>query len=126
MSKSQRTKGAAYERELARAFSDALGEEYKRNIAQARDGGNDLDVGPLVVEAKRRKTLTTIRQWLNQAKAAVFRKGRAGYVPVVVCREDNGESLVIIRLADFLSLAKDEILRRSRPEQLEMFVGVLP
>lgn len=123
MGKSQRTKGASYEREVAAVFSAALGQEFKRNITQARDGGHDLIVGPLVVECKRRKTLTTIGKWYEQAKAAA--RGRWSRrkpevsgaaqeppipgMPIIVCREDNGESLVVLRLSDFLILTRDEL-----------------
>lgn len=120
MGKSQRTKGASYEREVAAVFSAALDADFKRNIGQARDGGNDIDVGPLVVECKRRKTLKTIRDWFDQAKAACAKRNNAEFwsldsdvqtpaIPTIVCREDNGESLVIIRLSDFLILTRDEL-----------------
>lgn len=120
MSKSQRTKGATYEREIAFAFSEGLGSEFKRNIGQARDGGNDIDVGPLVVECKRRKRLTVIGNWFAQAQAAIASKPRGG-IPTVVCREDNGESLVVIRLSDFIKLARPELLRLAGAEQLPLF-----
>jgi hypothetical protein len=134
--KSQRTKGASYEREVAAAFNSALGlspeqvpcatcgqpktrhpfqhpagpfictkyrapdESIKRNIGQARDGGNDLNVGPLVVECKRRKTLKVFTSWMQQAIDAT----PPGKVPVVVARQDQGESIIILRLEDYLTL----------------------
>ena len=111
MGKSQRTKGAVYEREIALAFSKAFQAKFSRNIGQSRDGGNDIDVGPLVVECKRRKTLTTLRKWMDQAIVAAKRRLVPGTdltttpaIPMIVCREDNGESLVVLRLADFLTL----------------------
>lgn len=109
----QRTKGATYEREVSRAFEAALGGTYDRNIGQARDGGNDIDVGPLVVECKRRKTLSTIEGWLKQAATAAYQRWQrqggdpvTGHIPVVVAREDSGKSLVILRLDDFLHIVK--------------------
>lgn len=112
MGKAQRTKGAVYEREVAQAFTDAIdlpGVEFKRNIGQARDGGNDIDIGPLVVECKRRKSLTGLYSWMEQAEAAAHERWRVGHTgyPVVVMREDEGESLILLRLEDFLTLAKD-------------------
>lgn len=127
MGKSQRNKGAGFEREVCDIFTAALGldEEHKikRNIGQARDGGNDIDIGPLVVECKRRKTLGTVYGWLQQAidatkgKFVMPRKGpHAGdpqygekMLPVVVAREDNGVPIVIMRLNDFLMLTNDEL-----------------
>lgn len=84
-------------------FSRAYGFEVKRNIGQARDGGCDINVGPLVVECKRRKTLGTVYGWLQQAINA------GGGVPVVVAREDQGEPIVILRLSDFFVLSRKEI-----------------
>lgn len=113
----QRTKGAAYEREVAQVFNDALdlptAHKVKRNIGQSRDGGYDLPVGPLAVEAKRRKTLATVEGWMAQCERAARDEG---LIPTVVARQDQGESLVIMRLDDFLELAGDvlreEIFRR--------------
>ena len=107
MGKSQRAKGATYEREVMAKFSEALGAVFKRNIGQARDGGNDGDVGPLVLEMKRRKSLKTFMDWYRQAQAATT----AGRIPVVVMREDAGASMVMLSLEDFLRLTVPELKR---------------
>lgn len=99
MGKSQRTKGASYEREVCDVLSQAVGQKVQRHIGQARDGGNDITVGQLVIECKRRKTLGTVEKWLQQAKAA---KKRDSDVPVVVARSDGGKSFIIMDLDDFL------------------------
>lgn len=124
MGKSQRTKGAVYEREVASLFTTFFApHSFSRNIGQARDGGNDIDVGPLVVECKRRSTLGTILGWYEQAKAAATERAARGrkrsseqfvkdHVPIVVARADNSsEHLVIISLPDFLKVAGDFIQR---------------
>jgi hypothetical protein len=95
MGRSQRVKGATFERDIA----NALG--AKRNIGQARDGGDDITLGRFRIECKRRKRLGTVQAWLAQAQAAC---AQAGDVPVVVAREDHGEALVIMRFADALPL----------------------
>lgn len=110
----QRTKGATFEREVRDHFSAAYGRKFDRNIGQARDGGNDLDIGPLCVEVKRRKTLGTVYAWLQQAIAAVpaflQRTGESHAIPIVVARQDADTApLVILRLTDFLALTRDEI-----------------
>jgi hypothetical protein len=108
----QRTKGAVYEREVMKTFSAALGREFKRNIGQARDGGNDGDVGPLVLEMKRRGALPkTLMGWYQQALDAANPHNHTirTRVPIVVMREDNGESMVLLSLSDFISLTRDEI-----------------
>jgi hypothetical protein len=103
----QRTKGATYEREVMKIFSLAFNRVFKRNIGQARDGGNDGDVGPLVLEMKRRKSLKTLMSWYDQAAEAA--RDRHGAVPVVVMREDFGEDMVLLSLDDFIRLTRHEI-----------------
>jgi|GEM_PF-740621 len=111
-----RRKGAAYERELAAAFGDSLGSAFTRRLGQARDSGHDLDIGPLVVEAKRRASLTTVTKWMQQAVTAAARRHKAqggteaDHLPAVVCRQDGDKtSYVIMRLQDFLTLVGDTL-----------------
>lgn len=123
MGKSQRTKGAVFEREIAHWFGAFFGKEFKRNIGQARDGGNDIDVGPLVVEAKRRASLKVLRSWFEQAVVAADRRqqhardtNRPGenmdHIPIVVMREDGGTMpLVLMGGDDFLALVDAAKLR---------------
>lgn len=96
MGKSQRVKGAAYEREIANAIG------AKRNIGQARDGGDDITHEGYRIECKRRARLGPMVEWMAQAKAAVRDPERE--TPVVVCRGDGGESLVILRFEDWVRL----------------------
>lgn len=107
MSRSQRTKGAAYEREVANAFSDALGDTITRRLGQARDGGHDLSVGPLIVECKRRHALAVV-PWLEQAADACVGE-HAGKYPVVVTRADHSASVVVLRLDHFLALVGPQL-----------------
>ena len=128
MSKSQRNKGAGGEREVCEIFNNALNrDDIKRHIGQARDGGNDIDVGPLVVEVKRRKTLGTIYGWMQQAIDAV--RGRTypsaveripePRIPVVVFRQDGDTSwMVMMRLNDWLKFGvRDELLAHFEEEK---------
>lgn len=103
MGKSQRTKGATYEREVRDAFNKALGTNFQRNIGQARDGGCDIPIGPFAVEAKRRKTLTTIEGWLQQSKTAAINLS-SEHMPIVVTRSDGGRSMALLDLDDFLKI----------------------
>lgn len=134
----QRTKGASYEREVAQQINSTLGlnallsapcgrcEEtlkehvpngtgcdqfqpiVKRKIGQARDGGNDLDLGRLIVECKRYAKIGVMK-WFRQAVAAC--SGKPGRIPCVVAREDNGESIIILRLSDYLTLHKEQLVK---------------
>lgn len=96
MGKSQRTKGAAFEREIA----NALG--VKRKIGQSRDGGNDLDLPPYTIECKRRARASFSWGWMEQAIAAVTPKRP---VPVVIVRGDRGEAFVVMRFREWQALA---------------------
>ena len=122
MGKSQRNKGAGYEREVCEVFSAALGITVKRNIGQARDGGNDANAGPLVLEMKRRKTLGTVESWLLQAAAAC---DTSDQYPVVVCRSDGGKSMVIMDLDHFLEIAGDWLLDEiAQPKPVDKFMSL--
>jgi len=101
MSKMQRTKGAAYEREICARLSESSGTKVQRHIGQARDGGNDITVEPFTIECKRRKSLKTIYGWLSQAWAA---RTPEAPVPIVVARADDEYSFVIIPLENFLAM----------------------
>lgn len=107
MSKSQRTKGATYEREVCDVFTVATGRKIQRHIGQARDGGNDISVGKLVIECKRRKTLGTVEGWLAQATAAKVSEEQAA---VVIARSDGGKSFAIVYLDDFLKLIDRSVM----------------
>lgn len=118
MSKSQRTKGAVFEREVCDVFTAALNppQPFKRNIGQARDGGYDIPIGPLGVECKRRKTLGTVYAWLEQAVKACkgeyveHENGPQPRIPIVVARQDADTSpIVILKLKDFIILCRDEL-----------------
>lgn len=103
MGKTQRVKGAAYEREVCAAFRDAWQVDAQRRLGQARDGGSDIEIGRFVIECKRRKSLTTLRTWYEQARRVSATRTDPA-VPMVVCREDHGDSYVVLSLADFLTI----------------------
>ena len=115
MGAGQRTKGATYEREVANQLTARFGGKFKRNIDQAREGGFDIPAGPYNVECKRRKTLTTVMGWMKQCIAAT----KGGRTPIVIAREDNGESIVIMRFTDWMTMAEDAgHLINTKPESL--------
>jgi len=110
MGASQRRKGASYELEVAKQLSKLLAlSGIVRKLDQTRDGGEDLEgTGNLVIECKRRKSMTTLYNWMRQCITACG----LGYVtgekiPVVILRGDNEESLLVIRLADINRLSAE-------------------
>ncbi len=104
MSKSQRTKGATYEREVCALLSDILGREVKRNIGQSRDGGDDITIGHFRIECKRRARIS-VYEWLEQAEAAA----KLGETPVVICRGDGKKSLAILDAVHLAKLMGNEL-----------------
>jgi hypothetical protein len=97
MGASQRRKGASYEREIANAIG------AKRNIGQARDGGDDITHEGYRIECKRRAKLPKpMLDWMAQAVASM--RDPDHETPIVVCRADGGESLVIMRFKDWTDI----------------------
>lgn len=104
MSKSQRTKGACFEREISTEISEWLGIDCKRKLGAARDGGDDIQVGQFRIECKRHET-TNVWEWYEQAKA----NAEAGEIPVVVFRRSRSESMALVSFSDFMRLMREFI-----------------
>lgn len=118
MSKSQRTKGAGGERELCALLSDAFGEKITRRLGQARDRGHDIDLDPFLIECKRRARIGLLYEWMAQvAHSVAFTKpAKEGdkywpRCPVVMLRADGKDWLVVMKLPDWIKLAREEIAK---------------
>ncbi|MFZ9611216.1 MAG: putative PDDEXK endonuclease [Methylococcales bacterium] len=105
MSKSQRTKGAAGERELAAILTDTLGTKVTRKLGQARDGGDDIQTGKFKWEVKRRAKIA-VYEFMDQITAAC----KDGETPVVAMRADHKGWLVMMKLEDALPLIQGELI----------------
>ena len=105
MSKLGKERGASYEREVCKTLSERLGTKVSRVLGQARDGGSDIDLGPFMIECKRRRKIG-VYEWMEQAKTSA---AATGQTPIVVCRADGEESLCIIRLDDAIKLLQNEL-----------------
>lgn len=101
MGKAQRTKGAVFEREIANDLGAMLHRPVKRNIGQARDGGDDITLPPFRIECKRRAGIA-VYEWLEQCMAAC----QTADIPVVVARADKKDAVVVMRYVDFKVMAK--------------------
>jgi Holliday junction resolvase len=99
-----RNKGAAAERELAQILSDELGFVVKRKLGQARDSGDDIQVGKFRIEAKRRETLA-LPAWCRQIEEHC----QPGEVPIVAYRQNGQPWRVVLKLGDFLPLLRGEL-----------------
>ena len=114
MSAYERSKGAQGEREWceflrAHGYLDA-----KRALGQARDGGGDVPMAPVLYEVKRRKKIR-VRQFLDQVvKACPQYEGCK--LPVVAMRNDgNTDWMILLRAEDFMTMlvaARDPIKDR--------------
>lgn len=102
----RRAKGAAFEREIADALR-RIWPDARRNLSQTRsakqEGGDILDVAPYHVECKR--GAATIQSAMRQACAdSQGATAAQGNIPVVVSRQDRGQTLVTMLLDDWLAL----------------------
>jgi hypothetical protein len=105
MSRRSREKGKDGEREVAKILSEQLGLVVRRKLGQARDGGHDLtQTGRFAWEVKRRKGIA-VHEWVEQCVAACGPHD----TPVVACRGDGKEWLVVMRLEDALPLIRGEL-----------------
>jgi hypothetical protein len=92
MGRSQREKGARFEREIA----NALGRT--RKLGQEREGGSDIDLPPYTIECKRRASFGVQRAWMDQAIAACTPERP---IPVLIVRADGDEAFVVLRFSDW-------------------------
>jgi len=97
-----RNKGARGENELAKLLSDELGFVVKRKLGQARDGADDITVGPFRIECKRQETLS-IMKWCRQVEACSGKDE----IPTVTFRQNGEQWRVVLRLEHFLPLMSE-------------------
>ena len=116
MSAYQRRKGQGFEREISGYLSERLGRVVKRKLGQARDSGDDIQVGKFRIECKRRASLA-VYAWLEQCIAACGTD-----VPIVIARGDGKEAIAILRLDDLVPLIAGELgegdLRATEEQQV--------
>jgi len=99
-----RNKGAAAERELAALLTDELGFVVKRKLGQARDSGDDVQVGRFRIESKRTETVS-VPKWCRQIESHCA----PGEVPIVAFRQNGQPWRIVMKLNDFLPLLRGEL-----------------
>lgn len=104
MSARERRKGAATERELATKLSDDLGRIVQRKLGQARDSGDDIQVGHFRIESKARKAFS-VWAFMDQCQAACGE----GDIPVVALRANGRPWLVLMRYEDVVPMIRGEL-----------------
>ena len=99
MGKMQRTKGAAFERDIVNLLK-SKGYDAARNLEQVRSGGGDISLPRWLIECKRYANIGRVYDWLDQAVTAASGIQK----PIVVAKADRKEEIVIMRLSDFLEV----------------------
>jgi hypothetical protein len=102
--RTSRNKGAGAERELTAHLSEKLGLDVKRKLGQARDSGDDIQIGRFRIEVKRRETLS-IMQWCRQVEACCG----PGDVPIVAFRQNSQGWRIVLKLEDFLPYLQHQL-----------------
>jgi Holliday junction resolvase len=102
-----RRKGAGGEREVCEILNAELGWAVKRNLAQTRDGGFDIEIAQFRIEVKRRKKLM-VHEFMEQAE----KSAGENHLPVVLMRADGEEWLLMMKLSDALPLIRDALPQR--------------
>ena len=94
---SNRSRGASYEREVAKELEAELGFPFQRDPDQVRTSGRaDLITNvdfPFVIECKRRKSGQYNPAWMGQAQTAAVKQRK---LPAVIFRFDYLKSQVAI------------------------------
>ena len=98
MSKSQRTKGARFELEVAHLLNAS-----RHLRCDWSESAPDIITERFIVECKRYARIAAVR-WLEQCERYAERDPE-GRMPIVAMREDRGEMVMMMRAEDFLALA---------------------
>lgn len=100
MSKSQRTKGAAGEREAARLLRPVFPDARRRVVNHAGvEDGRDLEcTGAFAVQVKRHKRPSPV--------SALYEVTAPG-IPLLLTRGDGGEWLAVLKAADMIKILED-------------------
>ena len=96
-----RTKGANFERELAKILDAKTPLDAKRGIGQTRGGGaeiSDIDIEIVHIEAKRH-IRSNIKRAMEQAKADSDINGK---IPVAITKDDRKPILCTMYLDDWI------------------------
>jgi Holliday junction resolvase len=99
-----RNKGAAGERELAGILTDELGFEVKRKLGQARDGGDDIQLGKYRIEVKRREALR-LDDWCQQIEACCDPRE----VPIVAYRRNGQPWRAVVPMAWLIKQIREDL-----------------
>ena len=104
MGASERRKGATAEREVAAILAERLGVPVKRKLGQARDSGDDIQIGRIRMEIKRRERLA-VDEWAHQVEKCCGPRD----IPAVIYRRSGEPWRVVMLLDDWIPLIREEV-----------------
>ena len=103
--RTKRQKGNTYERELAQDLRlSGLDKNARRMVLSGGAFGLEGDIQtdlPIHIEAKRQET-TKFQEWYRQSEGSASKVK----IPVVVWRENQGQSFVFFKWNDFMEICK--------------------
>jgi Holliday junction resolvase len=99
-----RNKGARGENELASILTDELGFEVKRKLGQARDGGDDIQLGKYRIEVKRREALR-LDDWCQQIEKVCD----VQEVPIVAYRRNGQPWRAVVPMAWLIAQIREDL-----------------
>lgn len=105
-------KGEVGERQVCAIINKITGEETKRKLGQAREGGGDVDWGPFLLEVKNRSTVS-MPAWQQQVCTAVEGTDQ---VPAVVWKRKAEKFWIALPFEDFVQIF--DTLRKAAMENL--------
>jgi len=107
VSASQRTKGAAAEREFRGLAIDTFGLAAvgQRRLAQTRDGGHDLDLFDFLAVEVKRQERASVYAWLEQAQTSAPQ----GRLPCVVWRPSRRGWCVVMMWDPWAELVREAV-----------------
>jgi hypothetical protein len=110
-----RIKGATFERHIAKIMTEATGSTFQRGLGQTRKGGAEVaDVHsehhPRVHIECKRQIKCNIKAAMQQALDDIEGSTKT---PIVITKDDNEDTLVTMRLEDWLVLLQSAISRES-------------
>lgn len=116
MGKSERTKGAAAEREVFKIIREATGIELKRNLEQYQDTGSDAHIHGFCIEIKRQEALKLKSWWKQVCEEAVNHQE----IPVLIYRQSNQPWRVVL---PWYSTSYMGLIANNRGDDVPAWVG---
>jgi len=121
MSKSQRDKGAAAEREASALLRDLLGEcVSRRKLDQTREGGFDVAIGDLIGVEVKRQERASLHAWLQQVELATADQA---LLPAVMWRPSRRGWVVAMGVDDWATLVREALAEADLPRVLRLIEG---